>query len=201
MIRGSIYAFTDPNEAFNTIMSGCKVLVISEDIPVNPSDPNTISGSCLMPPPMAMMAMIDGDAERFYEEYSEYLLSDIPVDFISVIVGYLHTGGNLSMLLPAGLGEPWVCALLNHFMTYYGICIGTAMSQFSYNMQYNDCINDIIYSSGMESPYEYLVNHTIGMPFPNHILMQLQSQLSYVLSGDMQMEYNNLAAMLHSNPK
>ena len=74
MIRGSIYAFSDPNEAFYTISTGSKVIVVSEDIPIDPRDPNVIQGSCLMPPPMAMIAMIDGDAERFYEEYSEYLL-------------------------------------------------------------------------------------------------------------------------------
>ena len=200
MINGSIYIYTDPNAAFQTINNGAKLIIMSEDIPFDNNDPNLISGTCLLPPPIAKMAEIDGDAERFYQIYSEYLLSDVPVDFISVILGFIHQGGNISILANCNLDDTWLVHFMNHMMMYYGISIGTFMIPFSYNQQFDDCINGILYSSGIEQPYEYLANHTPGVPFPDHEIMQLQSQLNFV-TQDPQRDFNNMAAALKVNPK
>ena len=198
MILGSMYIFNDPNAAFNTIASGSKVIVMSEDIPVNENDPNMIPGTCLLPPPIAKIAEIDGDAERFYELYSEHLLSDIPVDFISVILGFLHKGGNISILVNCGLDETWLNYLVNHFMMYYGINIGNFMLPFSYNPAFDDCINGILYSANIEDPIEFLVNHTTGVPFSDYELMQLQSQLHYYTLNP-QKDFNDLSAGFKMN--
>lgn len=198
MINGSIYLYTDPNAAFQTVANGAKLIIMSEEIPFDPNDPNLISGTCLLPPPIAKIAEIDGDAERFYQIYSEYLLSDVPVDFISVILGFTHQGGNISILVNCGLDETWLVHFMNHMMMYYGISIGTFMMPFLYNAQFDDCINGILYSSGIEQPYEYLMNHTPGVPFPDHEIMQLQSQLNYI-TRDPQKDFNDISAALKSN--
>lgn len=199
MVLGTIYIFNDMNSAYATINNGSKIIVMSEEIPVDQNDPNIISGTCLLPPPMAKMAEIDGDAERFYELYSEYLLSDVPVDFISVILGFLHKGGNISIMVNCGLDEPWLNTFVNHFMMYYGVNIGSAMVQFAYNPAFDDCINGILYSSGIETPYEYLANHTPGVPIPDYEVMQLQSQLNYITTNP-QKDFNDIALGLKTNP-
>ena len=199
MIFGSIYIYNDIEGAFNTIANGAKLIVMSEEIPFDKYDPNIISGTCLLPPPIAKMAEIDGDAERFYELYSEYLLSDVPVDFISVILGFLHKGGNITMLVCCDINEPWLCAFINHFMMYYGLNLGSIVSPFSYNPAFDDCINGILYSSGIETPYEYLYNHTPGIPIPDYELTQLQSQLSYITMNP-QMDFNDFSISLKNNP-
>lgn len=200
MINGTIYIYNDMNAAYQTIANGSKLIIVSEDIPYNNADPNIIPGTCLLPPPIVKMMEIDGDAESFYEHYSEYLLSDVPVDFLSVILGYLYKGGSISMVINGSIDDPWVLCFMNHMMTYYGINVGTFMLPFSYNQAYNDCINGILYSSGIEDSYEYLVNHTPGMPFSDHDIIQLQSQLNFVTS-DPQKDFNNMAAALKGNPK
>lgn len=200
MINGTIYVYNDANSAFQTINTGSKVIVMSEEIPFDNSNPNLISGTCLLPPPIAKMAEIDGDAEKFYQIYSEYLLSDVPVDFISVILGFLHQGGNISILVNCGLDETWLVHFVNHMMMYYGISIGSFMMPFSYNMQFDDCINGILYSSGIEQPYEFLTNHTPGVPFTSYEIMQLQSQLNFT-TRDPQNDFNNISSSLKMNPK
>lgn len=199
MIFGSIYIYNDIEGAFNTIANGAKLIVMSEEIPFDRNDPNIIFGTCLLPPPIAKMAEIDGDAERFYEMYSEYLLSDIPVDFISVILGFLHKGGNITLVVNCDLNEPWLIAFTNHLMMYYGINLGSIVSPFSYNPAFDDCINGILYSSGIESPYEYLYNHTPGTLIPEYELVQLQSQLSYITMNP-QADLNDFSAKLKANP-
>ena len=200
MILGSMYIYNDINAAYSTIANGSKLIIMSEEIPFDMNDPNIISGTCLLPPPIAKMAEIDGDAERFYEIYSEHLLSDVPVDFISVILGFLHQGGNITIVINGGLDEPWLSTFVNHFMMYYGINIGTFMTPFSYNPAFDDCINGILYSSGIETPYEYLVNHTPGAPIPDYEVMQLQSQLKYI-TNNPQKDFNDMAMGLKANPK
>ena len=160
---------------------------------------NVVSGTCLMPPPLAMMAEIDGDAERFYELYTEHLLSDVQVDFLSVIIGFLHQGGNITLLIPAGFEEPWVNILYNHMSTYYGIYMGTETTQFGYNMAFDNMINDILYSGGFISPMEYLKSHDIHVLYPEWIIAQLQSQLKYI-TDNPQIDFNNISILLKSNP-
>ena len=199
MILGSMYIFNDPNAALSTIATGSKIIVMSEEIPVNENDPNVIAGTCLLPPPIAKIAEIDGDAERFYELYSEHLLSDIPVDFISVILGFMHNGGNISILVNCALDETWVMYLVNHFMMYYGINIGSQICPFGYDPSFDDCINGILYSANIETPMEFLKNHTVGKPFSDYELIQLQSQLHYYTLNP-QKDFNDMALGFKTNP-
>ena len=89
MIYGSLYLMTDLRQALLAVEHDhYKIAVISEEIipGVDRCSVDVIPASCLLPPPVAKIAEIDGDAERFYSIYNEYLLSNVPVDFISIIL-------------------------------------------------------------------------------------------------------------------
>ena len=180
MIYGSLYLMTDLRQALLAVEHDhYKIAVISEEtIPgVDPCSVDVIPASCLLPPPVAKMAEIDGDAEKFYSIYNEYLLSDVPVDFISIILGYLHQGGNMIFYITCGVDEPWVIQLCNHFMNYYGIIIGADDVLPGYNPAFNDIINNIIYAGCMISPEEYLRNKSANFPIQPWILDLLESQI------------------------
>ena len=180
MIYGSLYLMTDLRQALLAVEHDhYKIAVISEEIipGVDPCSVDVIPASCLLPPPVAKIAEIDGDAERFYSIYNEYLLSDVPVDFISIILGYLHQGGNMIFYITCGVDEPWVVQLCNHFMNYYGIIIGADDVLPGYNPAFNDIINNIIYAGCMISPEEYLRNKSPNFPIQPWILDLLESQI------------------------
>ena len=180
MIYGSLYLMTDLRQALLAVEHDhYKIDVSSEEIipGVDPCSVDVIPASCLLPPPVAKIAEIDGDAEKFYSIYNEYLLSDVPVDFISIILGYLHQGGNMIFYITCGVDEPWVVQLCNHFMNYYGIIIGADDVLPGYNPAFNDTINNIIYAGCMISPEEYLRNKSPNFPIQPWILDLLESQI------------------------
>jgi hypothetical protein len=155
---------------------GYKIAVLSEE-PILQNAPYAVPGSCLLPPTMAKIAEIDGDAEKFYELYTEYLLSEIPTEFIAVILAHLHMGGSMIFLTDCGIDEPWVVQLCNHFMNYYGIIIGSDGVLPGFNVRYEDTINNIIYVSGYISAQEYLMNKTVGFPMQQWIYDKLLRDL------------------------
>jgi hypothetical protein len=184
--------FINSNEYFIAIVS-------EEPIPgMDVNHPNVITASCLLPPPAAKVAEIDGDAERFYEIYRDYLLSDVPVDFISLMLAYLHIGGCLIMMISCGLDEPWVLQLINHFNMYYGLSIGTKIRPFGFDQSYSDTINDILISGGYIKAYEYLAEKSPGHPINDYIMANLNAELHTILTAN-DTEY--LSAALKVNPK
>jgi hypothetical protein len=149
---------------------------------------------------MAKIAEIDGDAERFYEIYNEHLLSDVPVDFISIILGLLHQGGSMIFLINCGIDEPWVMQLCNHFMNYYGITIGRDGVLAGFNIQFSDTINNIIYVSGFISPEEYLTNKSVGFPMQPWIVEKLSAELPLRDMDNVYAYYEELCIKLKSKP-
>ena len=199
MINGPIYITNNIDQAAS-MFGNSKLAILSEmiDVPIDPNDPNVIMASCLLPPPAAKIAEIDGDAEMFYQIYSEYLLSDVPVDFISVILGFLHMGGTLILLIQCDMNAPWVIQLMNHFRMYYGMTIGTQMNAFGYDQSYDDCINDILISADIISPYEYLANRTIGRPISGYVLYE---KLNPGLGTDLSVfDIDQMSMVLNLNP-
>lgn len=199
IINGTIYLTNDPNAAFGSLSQNVKCLIISGEIEVNPNDNRVIVGSILLPPPEAKMAEIDGDAEQFFRIYSEYLLSDMPSDFISVLLGYLHNGGNVIILVQCDINEPWVVNLINHLMMYYGLSagiIGTDV-QFQYDVNFNDSNNNILYAAGMISSGEYLVNTKLDV-YPDFIYNKLITDIAMEY-GDIGMDLNTLKSFMKKN--
>jgi hypothetical protein len=178
MIYGNLYIMNDVRNALLAAEAdNCKIAIISEEPILDPNSSFVVTGTCLLPPPIAKIAEIDGDAERFYEIYNEHLLSDVPVDFISIILGYLHQGGNMIFLINCSEDEPWVVQLINHFRNYYGIIIGSDGVLPGFDMRFSDSINNILLMGRMISAQEYLTNKNIGFPMQPWIIEELQLQV------------------------
>jgi hypothetical protein len=201
MIYGNLYIMNDVRNALLAAEAdGCKIAVLSEEPILDLNSGFAVPGTCLLPPPMAKIAEIDGDAERFYEIYNEHLLSDVPVDFISIILGLLHQGGSMIFLINCGIDEPWVMQLCNHFMNYYGITIGRDGVLAGFNMQFSDTINNIIYVSGFISPEEYLTNKSAGFPMQPWIVEKLSAELPLRDMDNAYAYYEELCVKLKSKP-
>lgn len=198
IILGSMYITNDPNAAIASVNQTTKCLCISDN-PIVPNSDDFIVGAVLLPPVEAKIAEIDGDAEKFFAIYSEYLLSDVPSDFISVLLGWLHKGGNLIVFVDCMIDDPWVMNFVNHLMIYYGLHLGIIGTdvQFIYDPNFNDSNNNILYSAGMITPGEYLANTRLPA-FPDFILAKLNEDFrSY---GDIGLDISALIAMMRRNP-
>lgn len=91
-----------------------------------------LKGTILLPPPSAVFAQIDGDAEGFGREYFGYLNSDVVVDFTDTMVYMVYAGINTLIYIPPDDDEfrPWMDLLYIHFQRNYGFVLGTPVNPF-----------------------------------------------------------------------
>lgn len=172
--NGTLFITNDMNLAVSSVNQNTKILMLTESVEYDHNAPDLISGVCLLPPPMAKIAENDGDAQRFYGIYTEYLLSDVPVDFFAIILSYLYKGGNFVLYTESDLSEPWVSALLNHILMYYGITTATAANPPGYDMNFNNSNANIVYNSRNMDWKQYLLEFdTTKARIPDHLLEKL----------------------------
>lgn len=101
---------------------------------------NVIGGVALLPPPEAIMAQVDGDAQSYEMIYSNYFYNEPYIrTFMSAIIGYLHNGGSIIFYYPSldTNESPTIQTLLNMIYIQYGIGIGiVGVSDCKYNFAY-----------------------------------------------------------------
>lgn len=163
-INGSIVITNQYDMAISMINSNTKILLLCDFTDINiENNPDIISGACLLPPPIAKIAEIDGDANKFFGMYTEYLLSDIPVDFIAIIISYLFKGGNFIIFTQSSITDAWIQVFRNHFINFYGIIIGDEMHPPGYNNAFNNSNANILLETGNMSAEEYLKIYDISI--------------------------------------
>ena len=206
MIANGILSITnDINVAAASVNANTKVLMLTESVEYNHNSPDLISGVCLLPPPAAKIAEIDGDAQRFFGMYTEYLLSDVPVDFFAIILSYLYKGGNFVLFTESDLNEAWVGVLLNHILNYYGITVAMGTVPPAYNMNFNNSNANIVYNSRNMDWKQYLLEYDANIsPIPNHILEKLFYESAILPSNTDAATavkyYNDLSVALKRSP-
>lgn len=162
LIKGTLYLINSPDMANNMLndpRSNIKVLGLDEfDKYLNYSNPNAIKSTCLLPPPEAVMAEIDGDRDKFVWQYKSYLGSETVQEFMDVILVLLYSGGNAVLFAPEISEDSiWINVLLEAIMELYGIRVGLSESMiFNYNIMYDDANSRRIYMLGYMDPYEFL---------------------------------------------
>ena len=128
MLKGFINLSTDPMYCYEMTKRGIMVVSLDEenDYPeILPNlNSNVISGTCLLPSPEVMWAMIDGDENKFNILYYEQLISRSITEFIYTLIGYLYKGGNIIIYTP-NITEA-TKFLLEFIKNAYGINIGTS---------------------------------------------------------------------------
>lgn len=138
-----------------------------------------IKATLLCPPPIAMYKEIDGDQEGFIRAYNEYLEYDSSVqEFITSMLYFLHTGGNIILRIPAYLEDDpiWVHTLIIFFYSRFGITIGTSpQNPFNYDTNYDNVIITLLYQRKMVDVFDFINSNT--NIFPNGFPAELYNQI------------------------
>lgn len=114
----------------------------------------------LCAPPSAIYKEIDGDADGFVSDYLNYLNSPGVVDFLSAMLYYMHTGGNILLYIPQYTEDSiWVNVLCNYLNANYGIIAGSSAEKPYYYDQGYDFKNlELLYEYGYMSMWEFIAS-------------------------------------------
>lgn len=199
MLKGSIYITYDMNLCLANLNT-CKTIVIADEVDMY-NIPGKIGGSLLMPPYQALMAVIDGDEERFRNEYLQYLSSDPTVNkFINIILQALLAGTNIIFLIDKEGPTKFDMVLKEYFMAVFGIILGDGSTQFQYNINYIPVILNKLYTEDDISPENYLKTFPIEIPFDPFILRKLSFDMRIPFTDEYQMNnYFKKTARLMQN--
>lgn len=202
-IKGSLYIANDINIVNNAmVLPNNKTLDLDEFGKIlDQNNPNVVRSTCLLPPPNAIIAEIDGDHEQFVSTYRSYLCMDVISDFISVIIQAMHLGTNFIMFIPEMSEDSvWVNELILYFMTQYGIKIGTSPTDvFAYDERATSQNALLLYMYGYIDPYEFLFYYT--EPIYPAILEKLINDVKpAVIDNNYQAHFESLKNTLKARP-
>ena len=176
LINGCLAMTQDINIVNNTLCSGGKVLLLSEQPnPAIMQSPNLIPATILLPSYECVAAELDGELEIAGAIYSEYLASKEPDMFIcAIITALLDPATNI--LLYVGQDElnmSFINILIGYLMNEYGIIIGSSIDQFSYNIAYDAVILSKLYLYELIN-YEFLFTmYPAQVNIPEYIVPKL----------------------------
>lgn len=165
MLTGTIFITSDINIALNSPIQ-TKILDMDEENRL-PLAPHVIKATCLLPPLQAKMAEIDGDEVQYNHLYSYHLIDDYQCKFITAVIAFLYSGGNLLVYLPEDGYDNTLNKFCELMFREYGIHIGIIgsldqrMSQCFYDFKYIPSWLNLLYKDSLISPIEYLVKYPI----------------------------------------
>lgn len=147
-----------------------------------------VPATILLPPPSAIYAEIDGDSERFINEYNAYLYSEKPTEFIVTILKLLHDGQNAIMYIPSfNEDSVWVNQLMLNFFVRWGITIGLSKEKgFAYDQRYDIPIMEELYRNNYVDPLQFIMETPPGY-YPNdpNLAVKLQNDVfCYLQPGE-----------------
>ena len=179
MLKGSIYITYDMNLCLANL-NNCKTIVIADEVDMY-NIPGKIGGSLLVPPYQALMAVIDGDEEKFRNEYLQYLSVDPTVNkFINIILQALLAGTNIIFLMDREGPTKFDMVLKEYFMISYGIILGDDSTQFQYDINYIPVIFNKLYTEDDFTPQSYLENFPLDIPFDPFIVNKLIYDMQFL---------------------
>ncbi|MBR1988199.1 MAG: hypothetical protein IKA36_04060 [Clostridia bacterium] len=139
-----------------------------------------VPATLLLPPASAVCAEIDGDEERFIQEYSNYLNSEIPTGFIVTILKLLHDAQNAIMYIPSfNEDSVWFNQLMMNFFVRWGITIGMSKEKgFNYDPRYDTVILEELYRNNYINVFQFIIETPMGYyPSDYYLSMKLQNEL------------------------
>lgn len=172
-----------------------KILSLDESTQeFDPSQPNIIQSTCLLPPPEALIAEIDGKKQEFVEMYNLYLSSDVVLDFISIIISSIYIGYHLMIYAPGSSDSIWASVLIDYIMMNYGIMIGTPTIPWQYNNNFNNIISELLYALNILNASEFIYYYS---PSP---WKPLSPSIIFKLSNDLKLpiDVNNVMNVINS---
>ena len=219
-LTGKIF-ITDKMEIVNNfpITPTSRIINLDEDDLLPKDNPCIIAGQCLLPPIEAKIAEADGNEAAYDDYYSKTLTNQYNQTFIAALISFLYKGGNLLLFLPE-LGYSLTCdKLIEHVLRIYGIQIGKLGYESNeyhklteselhcfYDASYTPMWLDMVYLSGVITPYEYLLEYPLGMQLGNgnpeirdKLILDL-NPIGFTLNEKMN-EIMFIRDRLHYNPK
>ena len=171
MLKGTIYVTYDINLCLSNLNT-CKTIVIADE-PDNYNVPGKIGGSLLLPPYDALVAVIDGDEQKFRYEYINYLSTNVTVNkFINIILQALIVGTNIIILLDKE-GPKFDMVLKEFFAVVFGIYIGDGSNQFQFDINFFPGILNRLYMDDDIDCKNFLLLSPEGCQFNPFILRKL----------------------------
>lgn len=209
ILKGTIFITDNPDIIYSTpLNNGTKIVNLDEDGVLMDSK-DIIGGTCLLPPMEAKIAEADGNEQLYDSVYQSHLLMPFQQSFIAALIAFLYKGGNLLLFLPELGYTNTTEKLIQHIFRIYGIhigFIGNPNPQIANCYYDNKCIPiwiNLIYSSNVISPYEYLYLYPDDAVITNN---QIMEKLIYDIQpyGDSINDRKNyilrLHKLIHKNP-
>lgn len=181
IIKGSLYLTSDISMIANNL-DKCKIINVTEN-GIFLDHPNSIKATILLPPLDAMMADADNDINTLRNIYWSYFLSDDVTEFMAVICTVLNRGVNIFMYIPQEeVNEfSFISILLEYIRTVYGICVGTTINQFGFDINFTQYIADLLFNNNLLVAEEYLQYSNISIAPIESIVKLDQYFRPYVL--------------------
>lgn len=210
MLKGTIFITDNLDFIYNIPLDGITKIVSLDEDGILDNVKGIIGGTCLLPPMEAKMAEADGNEQMYDSIYSNHLLLPFQQQFISALIAFLYKGGKLILFLPEIGYTNTIEKLIEHLFRIYGIHVGIIGHQ---NPQVANCYYDtkcipiwlnLIFTSGVISPEEYLFMYPEDAPITNE-------QVMFILIDEIKPYGNTIAEkrnyiiryhkLIHKNPK
>lgn len=172
----------DLNLVNSVLIQDPSTKVINLDSDTHFDNPNVIGGAQLLPPPEAVIAMVDQDEDKFNMIYYNYFNCPDMQKYVTIIIAYLYKKGNLLFYTPYlrdQADNTLIVKFLNMMYDVYGIGIGVInQNPCNYNIGMELVWNNLLYSAMIIPVTEFLFNHPIGIQIEIPILEMVKQDLN-----------------------
>lgn len=211
MIPVNAWVIQSKEEADSILLSGGKIVILSEDVPDYLNNPylgtSSLMANCLLPNYEAVSYYIEGDKQNFTRVYNEMLMYPENTVYFITMISAMINGIPLGFVF--GTEEIEQVALidfLNHFAANYGVHIGHNM-QIGYEppspgwMDRNYSANNmcLLYMNNLLTAQEFLYVYPLEVQITPVVLQKLQMETRPVVADPTNI--NEVASYFDSTRK
>lgn len=177
IFKGMIDITDDKNFVMNTIAQNLpQVTIINLDEDIKFESPAVLGGQCLLPPPEAIMAELDGDEPTYDLIYNRHLEQTFQVQYITAMISALHMGRSILLYYPSlDVSESkTIEKLINIFWTKLGISFGIiGRGPCLYNDKFAPLWMSMMYDAYMIDCWDFMTYFPVGVPVADPIMERL----------------------------
>lgn len=163
LLTGSIYLVTDLDAAVAASQMGQRVIALTEQTDYTQYLPDAIGGTILLPPYDAMMFLMDGMYQPFYDSYVYHLATSVEANaYFNILLRSVMVGLNLVFYLPKEEYElNFVGVLAGYIQNCFGVILGDYMTNtpFAYNPAYDTIVLNKLYLDNLIKVDEFMIQY------------------------------------------
>ena len=180
MISGRI-DITDDIQIIQNIIFGTPedkgVLIVNLDEDIRMEHPSVVGGGCLLPPPEALEAEINGDGALYDQIYTKWMFSSYVYQYMTVLITALYKGRNIIIYAPdlRNRESVTVSKLMMQFYENFGLKIGilNTNDQFQYNPAFIPIWCCMMLLIGSITPLEFLILYPVNTAINRFDVIQI----------------------------